>query len=117
MISPSPVDVEGPSRWDLPVEKDRLRYILLWEDKRKARYRGPRMSLSLVVVIPIFNDWQNVSPLLRRLDQAIGDQDCACDVLLVDDGSTEAFDAILSPPSYQNVRSVSILYLSGNVGH
>ncbi len=75
------------------------------------------MSLSLVVLIPIFNDWQNVQPLLLRLDRAIRDHNCACDVLLVDDGSTELLETALNPASYQYLHSVSVLHLSGNVGH
>ena len=75
------------------------------------------MSLSLLVLIPTFNDWETVEPLLSRLDLAVKDQKWMCDVLLLDDGSTEALVETLHRSRYQALNKVSVLHLNRNIGH
>src|SRR5713101_8444085 len=75
------------------------------------------MSLSLLVLIPTFNDWQSIEPLLRNIDVAALNLNWACDVLMVDDGSTDPIDPALNSPSYRGLRSVRILRLGRNLGH
>ena len=43
---------------------------------------------SIVILIPVFNDWASLARLLPRLDAALADQGLEADVLVVDDGST-----------------------------
>lgn len=75
------------------------------------------MSGSLLVLIPTYNDWQTVAPLLLKLDAAMKDQHWVCDVLLVDDGSSEPLDALLKVRKYESLRGVDVLHLSRNIGH
>lgn len=70
----------------------------------------------LVVLIPVYNDWESVALLLPALDAALagvpGDTYC----LLVDDGST-----LPPPPSLtgtlRNIGGLGVLLLRRNLGH
>jgi dolichol-phosphate mannosyltransferase len=54
----------------------------------------PTRSLQLAVIIPTFNEAENVEPLLQRLALAL--QDVAWEAIFVDDGSTDSTPAILT---------------------
>ena len=70
---------------------------------------------SLVVCIPIFNDWQSAILLLERLDSALEQMKVQVDVLLVDDGSTEPRPE--AEFHFKTLGRVSVLTLRRNVGH
>ena len=71
----------------------------------------------LTVLIPVFNDWEAVSLLLRGLDEVLAEQGWTARVLLVDDASS------LAPPSHwegaapRALCSIEILSLRLNLGH
>ena len=71
----------------------------------------------LVVLIPVFNDWECVSLLIPRLDAAL--KDCAADseLVLIDDGSSVPVPDNLVPNHLENLRSVRVLRLRRNLGH
>jgi len=54
----------------------------------------PARPLRLAVIIPTFNEAENVEPLLQRLALAL--QDVAWEAIFVDDGSTDSTAAILT---------------------
>ena len=70
---------------------------------------------SLVVCIPIFNDWPSAVILLQRLDSALEQMNIQVDVLCVDDGSTEPRPETAF--HFKTLRRVSVLSLRRNVGH
>jgi len=72
-------------------------------------------ATSLVVCIPIFNDWQSAAMLLERIDSALDVMKVQVDVLCVDDGSTEPRGE--SDFHFKKLRRVSVLTLRRNVGH
>ncbi|HUE13066.1 MAG TPA: hypothetical protein VMR25_02775, partial [Planctomycetaceae bacterium] len=43
---------------------------------------------SIVILIPIFNDWNSLSPLLSELEQVLAKQELSAQIVVVDDGST-----------------------------
>ncbi|MBI4221025.1 MAG: glycosyl transferase, partial [Chloroflexi bacterium] len=45
--------------------------------------------LNLVIVMPVFNDWDALLVVLGALDGALAPHAVTADVLIVDDGSTE----------------------------
>lgn len=47
------------------------------------------MALDLSVVIPVFNERENVAPLLGAIHRALGGGPISYEVLMVDDGSTD----------------------------
>jgi len=71
----------------------------------------------LVILIPVFNDWNAVALLLPALDHALKDCPMNAEVLLVNDGSTEAVEPALVAQPFEHLRSVQILHLRRNLGN
>lgn len=74
-------------------------------------------ALRVVILMPLRDDWASAAELIRRLDQAISSFPCTVDVLLVDDGSIQAFDAVDFQSRFAVVRSIRVLSLRRNLGH
>src|SRR5690349_16035913 len=74
--------------------------------------------LNLVMLMPVFNDWESADLLCRKLDaQMAQDRTVSARILLVDDGSTEPVpDDFLRPP-LSGASGVQILRLVRNLGH
>lgn len=71
----------------------------------------------ITIVVPVFNEEKNISPLIKRLESAIGDvSDYEFEVLFVDDGSK---DSTVSQISNQksNILKIGYIKLSRNFGH
>ena len=68
------------------------------------------------VVVPLFNEQENLESLYRRLDAVLQSLDLPYEILLVDDGSGDAtpgkIDAL-----FASDRHVVALHLSRNFGH
>lgn len=62
--------------------------------------------IELSVVIPLYNEEENVQPLLRRLRQSL--QDYCYEVLLVDDGSSDRTLACVEANADENILAVSL---------
>jgi glycosyltransferase involved in cell wall biosynthesis len=80
---------------------------------------GARASLpsEIVVLIPVFNDWDALRKLLPRLDAVLATHGLEADVLVVDDGSTLEPDDIVGPVSFGALARVDVLRLRRNLGH
>jgi len=72
----------------------------------------PRYS----VVVPVYNEEESLLELGRRLAAALDELDGSSEVLLVDDGSTDATPALLAELERRDVR-FRALRLSRNFGH
>lgn len=70
---------------------------------------------SLVILLPLFNDWDALLKLLGGLDATLAGHGIAASVLVVDDGSTAAPPA--REPAFAAIRSVELLELRRNLGH
>jgi glycosyltransferase involved in cell wall biosynthesis len=70
----------------------------------------------LVVLIPVFNDWQAVLLLLNDIDLVLASRELSAEVVLVDDGSTVVAPEKLSRP-LRAIAKVDILHLRRNLGH
>ncbi|RUL83078.1 glycosyltransferase [Tautonia sociabilis] len=75
----------------------------------------PDAGSPLVVLIPVFNDWEALQLLLPELDRVLLAHGLSADVLIVDDGSTTAPGSPFS--GYRALGRVSILGLKRNLGH
>jgi hypothetical protein len=71
--------------------------------------------MNVTVLIPVFNDWESVSVVVRELDALARSHDLTLDVILVDDGSTET--PFVAVPELLGVESVRVVALRRNVGH
>ena len=71
----------------------------------------------LVILIPVFNDWEALELLLADLDRTLAQCPMLPQVLIVDDGSTAPIPSTLEDQPYRTLRSVEILRLRRNLGH
>ena len=72
---------------------------------------------SLLVVMPVYNDWAACKKVLPMLDAALAEAALRASVLLVDDGSSEPLDPELSDLDLAAVGRVDVLRLRRNLGH
>jgi glycosyltransferase involved in cell wall biosynthesis len=77
----------------------------------------PPTDEQIVILIPLFNDWEAAALLLDGLDRAFTGYSTAAEVLIVDDGSSEAAPPEFGRKSFAALRSVDILRLRRNLGH
>ncbi|WZO98400.1 glycosyltransferase [Isosphaeraceae bacterium EP7] len=72
---------------------------------------------SLLVILPVFNDWPALGKLLVGLDAALGGANLAASILVVDDGSTSPAPAGWPGGPFAAIDRVSVLTLRRNLGH
>jgi len=76
------------------------------------------MQNDILVVTPVFNDWDCLVRLLEELDQTLFNADVVADVLAVDDGSSQSWSRIKNRPTkFVHIKKVNILHLTRNLGH
>jgi hypothetical protein len=74
-------------------------------------------SLRLVILMPLRDDWESASVLIRQIDQVLRSQSCKADVLLIDDDSQQRWDSADFRGDYVAVQSIRALRLRLNLGH
>ncbi len=75
-----------------------------------------RSSPVISVVVPLFNEEENVEELYRRLDQTLRSLNLSYEILFVDDGSRDQTPSILDRLC-ETDRSVACIHFSRNFGH
>lgn len=71
----------------------------------------------IIIMIPVFNDWQSLEMLLICLDQVLDAQKVETEILVVDDGSNISIPNNCILPELKNIRQVNMLKLRRNIGH
>jgi polyisoprenyl-phosphate glycosyltransferase len=71
----------------------------------------------LVVLMPVYNDWDALSLLLMSLDHEVDTNDLSARIVLVDDGSTIAVPEGLVQLHYKSIISIDVVSLRRNLGH
>ena len=71
--------------------------------------------MKIIILIPIYNDWQSATKLLENINNEVSGIDHTFSIILVNDASTEQITENLS--NFSNLNSVQILNLKQNVGH
>ena len=71
--------------------------------------------MKIIILIPIYNDWQSVVKLLERINHEVKGIDHSFSVILVNDASTEQFTENL--PNLSDLNSIQIINLKNNIGH
>jgi glycosyltransferase involved in cell wall biosynthesis len=75
-------------------------------------------DLKLVIVVPVFNDWDAFAHLIRDIDSTVPNTVRDLKIVAVDDGSTEPIpENFAASLELQRVRSVSLVSLKCNLGH
>jgi len=75
------------------------------------------MAPDVVILIPVYNDWEALGLLISNLDQALGSQTGHFRLLIVDDGSNESPPPNLIARHLDRIQTVQVLELSRNLGH
>lgn len=72
----------------------------------------------LVVLIPVFNDWESVGRVIPDLDRVLASQSCEAYLVIVDDGSSVSRpQGFLQGRPLLSIREVEHLRLRRNLGH
>ncbi|WP_052639914.1 glycosyltransferase [Zavarzinella formosa] len=83
-----------------------------------ARYIHPMQNSSVIIIIPVFNDWEAARLLLGQISETAGREQLSLSVLLVNDGSIEGpppgFGRVATLP---NLAEIRVMNLRGNLGH
>lgn len=72
---------------------------------------------NILILIPVFNDWQSLSKLLFLLDDSLKDSAINIEVFIADDFSTQEAFHIIKKHDYQRIRNIYTLRLRRNLGH
>ena len=80
--------------------------IYVWEDTR---------FMKIIILIPIYNDWQSVSKLIDGIDNQSLNSNFQISVLIVNDASNH--DRLEEEKSLENIQSIKILNMKKNQGH
>ncbi len=72
---------------------------------------------SIVILIPVFNDWTSLARLLPDLDAILTAHGLEAEVLVVDDGSTTGPEEFSDPDTLTALVRIDILRLRRNLGH
>ena len=70
-----------------------------------------------LIIMPVFNDWSALDPLLRQLDEELSRQNLEAEILVIDDGSTIKAPAHLGAAGFKRIARIEILRLRRNLGH
>jgi dolichol-phosphate mannosyltransferase len=73
-------------------------------------------SPEISVVVPLYNEEDNIAELHRRLEWAMKSLDAPYEIVLVNDGSQDATPGLINEIA-QHDRHLSVLHLSRNFGH
>src|SRR5687768_16973956 len=68
------------------------------------------------IVIPVYNEAQGIQELFRRVSQVANLLPDSCEIILVNDGSTDGTAELLNAIHRQDPR-FKVLHLSRNFGH
>jgi glycosyltransferase involved in cell wall biosynthesis len=71
----------------------------------------------LLILIPVFNEWDLLGTLLSRIDAALRGAGLDANVVLLDDGSTVEYVGRLTLPELIAIDTVEVLRLARNLGH
>jgi len=74
-------------------------------------------GLPFLIIMPVFNDWSALDPLLRQLDEELSRQNLEAEILVIDDGSTIKAPAHLGAAGFKRIARIEILRLRRNLGH
>jgi hypothetical protein len=69
----------------------------------------------IIILIPIYNDWQSVFKLLENINTEILTLDYEFSVIIANDASTESRSEF--SPNFSNLKSIQVINMKENKGH
>ena len=71
--------------------------------------------MKIIILIPIYNDWQSVSKLIDDINLNIAGSDNEISIIIVNDASN--YDRQNEEKKLENIHSIKILNMKINQGH
>jgi len=71
--------------------------------------------MKIIILVPIYNDWQSASKLLEEINSNISGLECQFSVIIVNDASSE--QQSINALNIENLQSVKIINMIENRGH
>ena len=71
--------------------------------------------MKIIILVPIYNDWQSASKLLEEINSNISGLECQFSIIIVNDASSD--QQSISALNTENLHSIKILNMSENRGH
>ena len=71
--------------------------------------------MKIIILVPIYNDWQSASKLLEEINSNIKGLECQFSVIIVNDASSE--QQSISALNTENLQSIKIINMNENIGH
>ena len=73
-------------------------------------------TCKIIICMPVFNDWESANLLIPKIDRVFGRVPFEAELLIIDDGSTQAPPADFAQ-GVASLKRVDILKLRRNLGH
>ena len=71
--------------------------------------------MNIIILIPVFNDFNSVSKLIEEIDNNISDLNYSFSIIVVNDASTE--EKILETKNLNHIKSLKLINMRKNRGH
>lgn len=71
--------------------------------------------MKIIILVPIYNDWQSASKLIEEINSIVSGLDIQFSVIIVNDASSE--QQAMHVPNIENLQSVKIINMKENRGH
>ena len=71
--------------------------------------------MKIIILVPIYNDWQSASKLIEEINSIVSGLDIQFSVIILNDASSE--QQAMHVPNIENLQSVNIINMKENRGH
>ena len=71
--------------------------------------------MKIIILVPIYNDWQSTSKLLEEINSNIAGLECYFSVIIVNDASLEQHS--INSLNISNLQSIKVINMNENRGH
>ena len=71
--------------------------------------------MKIIILVPIYNDWQSASKLIEEINSIVSGLDIQFSVIILNDASSE--QQAMHVPNIENLQSVKIINMKENRGH
>ena len=71
--------------------------------------------MKIVILVPIYNDWQSASKLIEEINSNIPGLECQFSVIIVNDASSD--QQSINSLNIENLQSIKVINMKENRGH
>jgi Glycosyltransferases involved in cell wall biogenesis len=71
--------------------------------------------MKIIILVPIYNDWQSASKLIEEINSNIAGLECQFSVIIVNDASSD--QQSINALNIENLQSIKVINMKENRGH